>query len=97
MKKRQKLPGAQLFTLRTQTLLYKGLNHLQKYDLAVLIGRIQNEDETYVHSRKLAGKHFNQPMDLGGCNVSKSLWSVSDNVHMFHLHGKCYQYMLAIV
>ena len=66
MKKRQKLPGAQLFTLRTQTLLYKGLNHLQKYDLAVLIGRIQNEDETYVHSRKLAGKHFNQPMDLGG-------------------------------
>ena len=24
-------------------------------------------------------------------------WSVSDNVHMPHLHGKCYRYMLAIV
>ena len=65
MKKRQKLPGAQLFTLRTQTLLYKGLNRLQKYDLAFLIRRIQNEDKSYVHSRKLAGKHFNQPQDLG--------------------------------
>ena len=61
----RKAAGAQLFTIRTKTLLYKGLNRLQKYDLADLIRRIQNEDETYVHSRKLAGKHFNKPMDLG--------------------------------
>ena len=46
-------------------MLYEGLNRLQKYDFAFLIRRIQNEDETYVHSRKLSGKHFKQPMYLG--------------------------------
>ena len=46
MGKSYRLPCAQLLTLRTKTLLHKGLNHLQKYDFVFLTN--PNEDASFL-------------------------------------------------